>query len=45
MLLYIVQPYYRNMLESATAYVQLEQERDDLRAALEQSKRKRPSYW
>ena len=37
-LLVILQPFYRTMLESGEAYLQLEQERDQVQAKLEQER-------
>ena len=37
-LLVILQPFYRTMLESGEAYLQLEQERDQVQAQLEQER-------
>ena len=35
-----MQPFYLNLVEAGKAFVQVEQERDDLRAAMEQLSRK-----
>ena len=35
-----VQPFYLNLVESGKAFVQVEQERDNLRAVMEQLTRK-----
>ena len=39
-LIYVVQPYYRQQVEGATAFVRLEQENRRLAAALDQMTRK-----
>ena len=36
-ILLLFQPYYRQQLDAATAYVRLEKERDQLRASLDQA--------
>ena len=40
-MIFVMQPFYRTLVDSGAAFVWVEEERDELRAALEQSKRAR----